>query len=169
MIIKFAPGLVIMATILAVPAAAVQPGDQNFVLDAAQAGKTEVALGKIAARKSTNPEVKQLASTMISDHTKANDSLKRIATTNRIAIPSKFDAEHASLINKFSTLDGRDFDGKYVHQMVSDHKRVLNDLRAETTTDEPELKHWADRMLPIVEGHLKMAEDLDKALEKQAR
>lgn len=167
MIIKLAPGVVIVVGMLAVPAAAVQPGDKNFVMNAAQAGMTEVALGKIAARKTSNPEVKSFASAMISDHTKANDSLRQVATAKGIAVPSKFDAKHAKLIDKFSGLNRQAFDGKYIDQMVADHKKVIDDLRSETKTGAPELKQWATKTLPTVEGHLRMAEDLDKALDKK--
>ena len=50
--------------------------DKKFVMDAAVGGMAEVELGKLAAEKATNPEVKQFGQRMVDDHTKANDELK---------------------------------------------------------------------------------------------
>ena len=50
--------------------------DTKFVQEAAVGGMAEVALGKLAATKATNPDVKQFAQRMIDDHSKANAELK---------------------------------------------------------------------------------------------
>src|SRR5207237_946016 len=50
--------------------------DRTFVTNAAEGGMAEVELGQLATNKATNPDVKQFAQRMVTDHGKANDELK---------------------------------------------------------------------------------------------
>src|SRR3954467_6291880 len=47
--------------------------DSKFVKAAAEGGLMEVELGRIAASKGTNPDVKTFGQRMVDDHSKAND------------------------------------------------------------------------------------------------
>ncbi len=53
--------------------------DSTFVMKAADAGMTEVALGNIAQQNAANDKVKQFGQMMVKDHSAAGDQLKRIA------------------------------------------------------------------------------------------
>src|SRR5688500_555593 len=51
----------------------------DFMKSAAQGGAAEVELGKLAAQKAADPEVKKFAQMMVSEHSKANAELKTLA------------------------------------------------------------------------------------------
>src|SRR5438552_6663129 len=53
--------------------------DMKFINDAATGGELEVALGKLAATKATNDDVKKFGQQMADDHSKANEELKGLA------------------------------------------------------------------------------------------
>ncbi|HEY4679612.1 MAG TPA: DUF4142 domain-containing protein [Candidatus Angelobacter sp.] len=58
--------------------------DQDFITKAAQGNSAEVALGKIVAAKTRNPNVKQFAQMMVKDHTTALDQLQELAQTKNL-------------------------------------------------------------------------------------
>ena len=67
--------------------------DPDFIKEAAMGGMAEVELGKLAATKATNAEVKKFAQMMVTDHSKANDELKALAAKKGIAAPIEFEAD----------------------------------------------------------------------------
>lgn len=150
-----------MVPALAAPSAS----DKTFVANTAQAGMTEVKLAEIAEKNGTNQSVKDFAKQMITDHTKANESLKQLATGKGMTVPDKLDAKHESLVHKFEGLKGRNFDVVYADQMMSDHKGVIASLKKESKSSDADLKQWAEKTLPTIEGHLKMAQDMDKKVD----
>ena len=76
--------------------------DKKFVKDAAIGGLTEVELGKLAAQKGSSDAVKQFGQKLVDDHTKANDELKQIASSENIQVPDTLDSKHQSRIDKLS-------------------------------------------------------------------
>jgi putative membrane protein len=69
----------------------VSSGDKDFVKDIATASTAEVELGRIAADRASNPEVKQFAQKMVDDHTKANDELASLASQHSIQVANEMD------------------------------------------------------------------------------
>lgn len=69
--------LVLIAARKAVPpASAADDPDTQFAFKTAAGGMSEVKLGMLAAQKGNDAAVKQLASRMVTDHSKAGDELK---------------------------------------------------------------------------------------------
>src|SRR5690606_15662220 len=56
-------------------------GERKFMGNGAHGNAKEIALGKIAQQKSQHPQVKQLAETIVRDHTEAGEKLKPIAAS----------------------------------------------------------------------------------------
>ena len=141
-----------------------KPGaDHHFVTDAAVGGMAEVELGKVAAEKAANADVKKFGQRMADDHGKANDELKSLAQSKQITLPSAIDAKHKATIDQLSKLSGEAFDRAYVQEMLKDHQRDVAAFRAESKSGkDPEVKAWADKTLPILEDHLKMVQDLNR-------
>jgi len=61
--------------------------DQNFLKEAAQINLTEIQLGKVAERVSTDPNVKKIAAMIVKDHTEANRNLERLAASKGVTLP----------------------------------------------------------------------------------
>jgi putative membrane protein len=137
--------------------------DKKFVKEAAMGGLAEVELGKLAAQKGSSDAVKQFGQKMVDDHSKANDQLKEIATKQQIEVPTALDAKHQKRVDKLSGLSGEKFDTEYSKNMLKDHRKDVNDFQmaAQYGTD-PNIKQFAASTLPVLQEHLKMAEDLNK-------
>ena len=135
--------------------------DIEFVLDAAKGGMAEVELGKLAAERAKNDEVKKFAQRMVDDHTKAGDQLKSIAESKGIKLPTEMEAKDRALMNRLQKLNGAAFDRAYMQSMVADHEKDVAKFREEAkSSPDPDVKDFASRTLPTLESHLQMARDI---------
>jgi putative membrane protein len=139
--------------------------DNKFVKDAAEGGMMEVELGRIAASKGTNPDVKTFGQRMVDDHSKANDQLKQVASSKGITLPASLPASKQKEVDKYNKLSGAAFDSAYIHHMVSDHKKDVAEFKKESKNGkDTDVKSFATNTLPTLEDHLKMAEDISSKL-----
>jgi putative membrane protein len=132
----------------------------EFVAHAARDGIAEVELGKLASARAASEDVKQFARRMVDDHSKANDELKSLASSKNIPVPTETDAEHKMLMDKLGKVSGADFDRAFMDAMVTDHDHAVAKFRAFSERgDDPELKKWAEKTLPTLQAHERMAKE----------
>jgi len=142
--------------------------DKTFVKEAAIGGMAEVELSKIA-QKSENADVKRFADRMIEDHTKANEQLTSIVAGLGVDIPKALDSEHERMRQKLQTLHGKAFDDQYMHAMVEDHNKAVKLFQQEERSGRnTELKQFAQKTLPTLDEHQKMALELSRKLSQTA-
>jgi len=140
--------------------------DQTFVKEAAMGGMAEVDLGKLAGDKASNDHVKAFGQRMVSDHSKANDELKSLASGKSITLPTTLDSKHKATHDRLAALSGAAFDRAYVSDMVADHKKDVAAFRHEANSGkDADVKAWAAKTLPTLEMHLKDIQDLQKEIE----
>ncbi|MDB5061541.1 MAG: hypothetical protein JWP67_1384 [Mucilaginibacter sp.] len=144
---------------------AVDEKDAKFATDVANAGMAEVALGKIAAEKATNPQVKDFANMMVTDHGKANEELMAIAKKKNITLPAAPDQEHQKKAADLSAKSGKEFDKDYVDAMVDGHKKAASLLEdGSKNCKDTELMAFATKTLPVVKAHLAKIEAIQKSM-----
>src|SRR5499433_4011125 len=142
--------------------------DSNFIKEAAAGGMAEVELSKIAT-KSVNPEVKRFAERMVRDHTSAGTELTGIATELGATLPKSLDTNHQKIRDQLANMHGPAFDRQYIQIMVDDHDQAVKLFRQEiSSSHDPRLKQFAQKVLPTIEEHQKMALDLSGRLSKTA-
>jgi putative membrane protein len=135
--------------------------DQNFVNEAVKGGKDEVEMGNIARTKATNVRVKNFASMMIRDHTKANNELESLLKSE--GITPKVDMKHT--MNDMGNKTGNDFDHSYMSMMVNDHNKTINLFNTESKEGKnAKLKNFATKTLPILKMHLDSANAIYNSL-----
>jgi len=162
---------------------------QHFVMTMAADGAAEVELGRLAAARGVDKEVKQFGADMARDHERAGEDLKQIAGQLNIAVPAQIDDEHRALISRLSTLNGKAFDRAYMDAMVNGHQEVLalleshgggrttmtggggqsENTRPAATSGTAEqgqqvVAEWAAKTAPIVQAHLKRAHEVQDRL-----
>jgi len=136
--------------------------DADFVSKAAVGGSTEVALSKMALERASDPEVKTFARRMVTDHTSANEKLLTLAGRKRINVPRTIDAKHQQALDRIARTQGSDFDKAYTKQMVTDHEETVTLFKNEASNGkDPDLKAFANQLLPTLQDHLKMARRLN--------
>jgi putative membrane protein len=144
-------------------------GDADFVKKASAAGLGEVNLGILAA-KYGGAEVKKFANHMVKDHTKANQELLKLADARRLTVARTMDADHSKTMDKLATMSGADFDRMYMDGQVKDHKEAvaLFEKQAKEGKDA-DLRGWAEKTLPTIREHLKMAQKVQERLKGGAK
>jgi len=141
----------------------VNSDDAAFMKTAAVGGMMEVDLGKVA-QKSTNPQVKAFATQMIADHTKANNELKALAVKSEILLPAEYPVDQSEHIKKMKAMTGAAFDKHYIAMMVDDHSKTLALFRSGSETTSKDLKEFANKTIPVLEGHYAKAKAIQAAL-----
>lgn len=135
-------------------------GDKSFVEKAAKMGMEEVAISRIAVERATNPQVREFAQMMVSDHTGANSELTTLAASKNVMLPSKdFN------LDKWEKRSAKSFDEEYMEKMVSDHKDTLDLFEKESKKGEDaDLMNFAGKTVPTLTAHLSKAQEIKKAL-----
>src|SRR5262245_35262360 len=135
--------------------------DRAFAIQVAQVGKHEVELGKLAAERATDSDVKAFANSMVKDHSTAGEELTQITTKLGITLPTAEDTAFKDLVDRLSKMKGMDYDRAYMNEMVDGHSKAATDIgNYASSGTNPDLKAWATKTLPVVREHLKVAQDI---------
>ena len=142
--------------------AAVSTADRDFAMTAASGGLGEVQAAQLAQQRAASAQVRQFASRMIADHTQANSELQEIAQQENINLPQRPVGKDAAAVKKLTALNGPAFDGAYSQEELRDHQQVVALFRKEADSgQDPALKAFAQKTLPILQQHLQMAQALE--------
>lgn len=135
--------------------------DEEFILKAAEGGAKEVEFGKLGSTKATNPQVKAYAARLVKDHTAANNQLMSLAKTSRVTIKPIDPAEAKKDADALGAKTGADFDKEFIDRAIKDHELDITAFAEEALNGkDPQVKAWAEKTLPTLREHLKMARDL---------
>src|SRR5215472_15010942 len=127
--------------------------DKTFMKKAAKGGTMEVTMGEVAEEKAQSDDVKSFGKRMVTDHSKANDELKSIASKKGVQLPSK---EHSA---KWTS------DKTYMDTMVKDHEKDLAEFKEEASSgSDPDVKKFADDTAKVIQEHLDLVKEIQGKL-----
>jgi putative membrane protein len=135
----------------------------KFATKAAEGGMAEVALGKLALERASNPAVKEFGQRMVIDHTAGNNELKALAAKKSIQLPTDLSSDQKSMMEKLGKLSGPEFDKEYMSDMVKDHEEDVEEFKTQADKgNDRDVKAFAAKTLPTLQSHLQMARDTAK-------
>jgi putative membrane protein len=138
--------------------------EQQFVKKAAAGGLAEVKLSELANDRASDAKVKDFARQMVVDHKNANDDLKPIAESNKIAVPTRLQGESQVAYKHLEKLSGQKFDATYTKIMVSDHDKTVTAFEdASSKVKDPDLKAFIDKTLPVLRQHQQHIHEIENA------
>lgn len=143
----------------------VSRSDVNLMRELAYANLAEIKAAKLAQSQSQNDQVKNFAQRMMDDHANALQELQKLAQQKGVSLPTEPDAQHKAEAKKLAALSGDKFDKRYMAKGgLSDHRNTHRLLtRVENRASDPDLKALASKMMPVVDQHLNMAENISGA------
>jgi putative membrane protein len=145
--------------------AALTSQDKDFMSNAAKAGYDEIQLAQLALKKSKNESVRDFAQKIITDHTKANEDLAKIATKKNVTLPDSTTMGAKGTEAKLKMLSGRHFDQSFVKGMVDDHQDAISKFDTEATQgSDPDVKEFASSTQSTLKDHLSAAQELANKL-----
>lgn len=142
---------------------------EEFVDEASAKGLAEIESAKLALNKSSSQAVRKFAETMIADHTKANQELAAIARNKKLDV-----AEEPELMSKAKAMilklrEGESFDEAYANNQVMAHEQTIELFQKGASSKNAEIKAFAQKTLPKLEMHLKMARELQAKTQKNQK
>jgi putative membrane protein len=131
--------------------------DRLFMLKAAQGNTAEVLTGQLALRRSTNPQVRQLAQMLVREHGQANVELLQITRRKGLPLPSTVGAMHAATSDQLSRLSGARFDQMFMAAQVEAHEATILLYQQEIAQGrDRDARAYATKYLPGVLTHTAM-------------
>ena len=144
-------------------ARSLKKADRDFLEKSAKASMSEVQISRVAASRTTNPDVKRFAQMMVDDHENAAEQLAALASGRGVSLPAK--DPHP---DKWEKRDAKNFDKEYLDKMVSDHEDVVKLFEKQSKNGEDaETVAFARKHLPKMQEHLQHALDLKRMLSEK--
>lgn len=138
--------------------------DTEFMKWAATSNMTEAHLGKMAQEQASSSDVKSFGQTLVQDHTKAYDELSAVAKKTGETVPTGIDIRRNHAIEQLMHDKGAAFDRRFLSHEIQDHKKAIAEFKREAEKGQnPDVKAYAQKMLPTLQEHLQKAEELEKA------
>jgi putative membrane protein len=142
--------------------AAVQ-NDAAFLAMAAQADMTTAHIGQDAEDRAATSKVKDFAKTLAQDHTSDYQSLSELAGKLGESIPKAIDSRNDRAIAALDHYKGKTYDQMFLTHESEQHERLIAAFKKEAEHGQnPAIKAYASKALPVIERHLHDAQDLLK-------
>lgn len=137
---------------------------KHFLTVASISNLQEVSAGQLAVQKAKLADVKSFGQMMVNEHGMAEQELLTLTKRKRIELPAAAIAEVQP--DPMLKSAGDNFDKLYVHAMVTGHNNTVQSFENYATTGkDPDVKAFAQKMLPSLKMHLEHI----KAIEKQLK
>ena len=142
-------------------------GEPAVFLEHAAAGQqSEIDLGQLAIRKAADEQVKQFGARMVTDHQKAQQEIRHLASKEGLQLHPQLSESQRQLKARLSQLSGKEFDRAYITTMLLDHAQELKELGKQSLIEKnpEEVRQWAAGALPVVEEHFAKAKTIASSL-----
>jgi putative membrane protein len=135
--------------------------DTSFVREVRTNNLLEIRMGSVAARRSTNPAVKQFAQRMVTDHTTMGNEWTSLASRLGLGTTSALDVNQQQVVSQLSSVPAAQFDQQYMSDAVQMHQNVIGLLQSRgASAQNVDVRQLAAKGLPIIEQHLTMAQQV---------
>jgi putative membrane protein len=148
--------------------------DPNIVALLDEANKADSSAGALAAKKATNPAVKDFAKLMMSEHHALRQAGQQLAKQLKVTPEAPANDPVKPLAESETTAlqnapKGAQFDSVYIDQEIAAHKAVL-DLanQAHDQAQNEQLKALIEKAKPVIQRHLDQAQKIQGELGKPA-
>jgi putative membrane protein len=158
-----------VAVVTPAPAAATVMGagtfsaaDRDFAMNAALANMMEIGASQMAPKHTSSPDVLDLAARINRDHTMAMNDLMGIMRSRGMAVPGDIAPHQRNLMDKLGTDWGYEYDRDFVTRVgIRAHENDIAAFQQQMPgLSDPALRDWAARVLPHMQDHLRMAQDI---------
>lgn len=131
-------------------------GSKNAFAEAAAIGSMmEVESSAHMIKLTENPDVQNLATIMVRDHTMAQKELSKIAKEEKIAQPQSLPTAKKNELAKLDSLQEEQRNYDYAQLMVNEHEKAVKLFESASQTESnPKLKQFAAAKLPVLKHHL---------------
>jgi putative membrane protein len=140
-------------------------GERNFIEEHIKMNEAELAIGRLAQERATNPQVREFAQAMVRDHQTALTELRRVASDNNVEVDMEDAAEEQRDVReRLMEQKGAEFDREFMNWAVDKHEEAVDDVEDQVDSENQALRGWATKTLPTLRKHLDMARSIQASL-----
>ncbi|HSV79753.1 MAG TPA: DUF4142 domain-containing protein [Ramlibacter sp.] len=131
--------------------------ERRFLQIAASNLRFQAEGSRLALARSNNPAVKDLAQALVARQKGAQPELLHLLQARGMAMPFPSDA-HSKVLKQLGKLSGAKFDRLFVDEVTrSCQADIGNFEKVAIETEDPVLKGWIERQLPMLRAHVAKA------------
>jgi len=139
--------------------------DTQFLKESHQTNLAEIAAGHLAQQKGNNQTVKNLGAKFVTDHTKLDQSLKSVANSVGVSLPTTPNSSQQAVENQLKKKSGTQFDNLFVTSQFAGHTQAMRSTQTEIDNgSNPAVVKLATESLPVIESHHQALEAAAKQL-----
>ena len=160
--------------------------DEHVLRHLHHANLEEIKAGQLAQSKASSSGVKDYARTLVQDHQQADKQVLAMADKMHVDMKKNMDMsdmdhskmdhsqmsgmdqdkmkQHQAKMDEMQKLSGKEFDRAFLSMMVDGHDHVIQMVNTAQSNAKGDLKAMLDHMLPTLERHKQMAQDLMQKL-----
>lgn len=148
-------------TVWAADKGTMSANETKFIKQTGEHGMAEVKIAELGSQKAERADVKEFATMLVNDHTKANSELAALAKTKGVELSQMIAPKAADTFKDLEKESGQGFDKAFLAQMEKSHKDTISSFEdAEKDAKDGELKAWISKTLPTLKAHLDKVKEL---------
>jgi putative membrane protein len=128
---------------------------EKIILEEYDAQLMDIEEGKLAKERGTTLEIQEYGRRMIKEHEAMLMDTRELAEKKDIILPTMLTKEKMEGLMELKEKNGEDFDKKFIKMMIIDHERDVRCLKHASKSDDPDVKSYGIKYLPILEAELK--------------
>lgn len=141
--------------------------EHKFLERVAEHNLAEIHAGRLAALQGSSREVKNFGKQMAQDHARSYQDVVELAQAKRVSLPGQPDRGRKADSEKMQKLGGPAFDREFIGAVIKDHgKHVKAFQKMSRGAKDRDVKAFALKTLPTLEGQLNMARQLQSKMKK---
>ena len=134
----------------------------DFLVKIADARMMGIKEGNEANQKGTTKDIIDYGSLMIREQSELLEQVNLIAKSKQVSLPNTLSQDKQDGLADLQKKSGRKFDKKFIRMMTIDHERDLKDFKKATKYDDPEVRSFAVKYLPMIQAHLDKIKQIDE-------
>ncbi len=154
----------LMFTLGAPPLASAQSANlASFFNQANQMNNEEQDMAKeLKSKAGDNQTLVTMADTMRDDHKDNQTALEALASQKNVTLKSY--EKNKAAEDQLDNLKGAQFNEAFLNMDIRDHEKALATFRRakRELSSDPEVRVYVDQTIPVLEAHLKMAQNLHR-------
>ncbi len=134
--------------------------DADLLVEAYSSGMMEIRVAENVQGRTVSPELKEMASRLVADHTEMNDQIRALAEKMNVTLPSQLNEAQLKDVDNIAKKSGTDLDRAYTEMLVASHKKSEMLFEKGAKCEDSEISALFAAGLPKIKEHLEMAMSL---------
>lgn len=144
--------------------------DADFIAEMVAGNYAEIKMAQVAKERSSNPQIKEIATMLEKDHNQLLTELKTLAQAKAITVPMEEDQDAKDKLQNLRSEKPEDFNNKWLEQMKDKHDKSVDKFEQRANNSEDaEIKAFASKTLPHLKMHLEKIRTLQDQMKNADR